>query len=301
MLYLSDDSSRPVHYVSSGNLISEDSFVHSRRNLPTFVLISVMEGTLYITQNNIPFIVKKNEFILLFPNLVHYGHKPSSGYLSYYWTHFEIPDNNYSIFNLGTLMRNESVFNTDTAYTLSSPSSKFLIPETGRLSIEQRTNLLFHQLLDMSKRDNYNVTYKTHYALSVLLLELTADAYPYKSLKNPGMPLRIIHIIEWIRTNYMNEDLSVQSIAEHFNYHPTYLTGLFKKHTGYPLLTYLNQTRINVAKNILSASYNEPICSIAKTCGFKDEKYFMKLFKKYERMTPTTYRNAFAQKHLNKS
>ncbi|WP_230399089.1 AraC family transcriptional regulator [Novisyntrophococcus fermenticellae] len=300
MLYLSADPSKPVHYVSSGNLISEDTFIHDKRNLPTFVLISVLEGALYITQNNNPFIIKKNEFILLFPNIIHYGHKPSNGYLSYYWTHFELPDENYSIFNLGALKRNGGVFNIDTEYTLSSPSSKFLIPETGRLSIDQRTNLLFHQLLDMSKRDNYNITYKEHYALSVLLLELTAEAYPYKSLKNPSMPLQVIQIIEWIRTNYMNNDLSVQGIADYFNYHPTYLTSLFKEYTGYPLLTYLNRTRINVAKNILSTSYNKPICAIAKTCGFKDEKYFMKLFKKYEGMTPTTYRNAFAQKHLNR-
>lgn len=298
MLYLSADDNMPVHYLSSGNLISGNAFLHSRRCLPFFVLISVQEGALYITQNNIPYIIQKDEFILLFPNLIHYGSKASNGPLSYYWTHFELPDDNYNIFNYGTLIRNEKVFNTDTEYTRFSPYSKILIPETGRLSIEQRTNLLFHQLLDMSKRENYNITNKEHYALTVLLLELTAEAFSYKSLRTPGTPLPVIRIIEWIRANYMDSELSVQKIADYFNYNSTYLTGLFKKYTGYSLLTYLNRTRISISKNILSSSYKMSISEIASACGFKDEKYFMKLFKRYEGVTPTTYRSAFAQKRF---
>lgn len=33
--------------------------------------------------------------------------------------------------------------------------------------------------------------------------------------------------------------------------------------------------------------------SIAYMLGFEDEKYFMKLFKEYENLTPSTYRNTY--------
>ena len=41
------------------------------------------------------------------------------------------------------------------------------------------------------------------------------------------------------------------------------------------------------------------VSAIAHTCGFPDEKYFMRLFKKQEGMTPGQYRQAFRQKSIN--
>ena len=39
--------------------------------------------------------------------------------------------------------------------------------------------------------------------------------------------MQMLTIIEWIRIHY-EQPLTVAGIAERFNYHPTYLTGLFK-------------------------------------------------------------------------
>ena len=53
-----------------------------------------------------------------------------------------------------------------------------------------------------------------------------------------------------------------------------------------------------VAKNLLT-NRTLSIYRIADMCGFSDEKYFMKLFKRYEGITPTQYRKAFHQKKIN--
>ncbi|MCI7499725.1 MAG: AraC family transcriptional regulator [Oscillospiraceae bacterium] len=37
----------------------------------------------------------------------------------------------------------------------------------------------------------------------------------------------------------------------------------------------------------------------AFSCGFSDEKYFMKVFKKFEGMTPAQYKNSFGRKNIN--
>ena len=109
--------------------------------------------------------------------------------------------------------------------------------------------------------------------------------------------MQMLTIIEWIRIHY-EQPLTVAGIAERFNYHPTYLTGLFKKYTGYPLMTYINRVRITISKNLLTDQAYK-VSTVARLCGFPDEKYFMKLFKRYEGMTPSQYRNTFHQKKMN--
>src|SRR5690606_35991700 len=112
-------------------------------------------------------------------------------------------------------------------------------------------------------------------------------------------PVNIINIIEWLRANY-DQPLTVQRIAAQFHYNPTYLSALFKKHTGYSLSNYIHRTRISVSKNLLTGRNSLTISGIAQMCGFNDEKYFMKLFKKLEGLTPSQYREAFYQKKINK-
>ena len=90
MLYCVSDASCPVEYISSGNLISENGFLHERRLIDSFVFLLVRKGTLHISQNGTNYDVHENEALILFPDMPHYGYKRSEGYLSYYWTHFYI-------------------------------------------------------------------------------------------------------------------------------------------------------------------------------------------------------------------
>ena len=91
MLMITSDAESPAGFISCGNLVNENGFTHVCRNLDCYVLIFVQKGCLYIRQDEKNYEVKENEFILLFPNMTHYGYRPSSGYLSYYWVHFSFP------------------------------------------------------------------------------------------------------------------------------------------------------------------------------------------------------------------
>lgn len=165
--------------------------------------------------------------------------------------------------------------------------------------MEKRSVLLFVQLLDISKRSNYQINWNCRYALNLLLMEFTSEFLQTNNIAAGRIPNQIRNIIEYIRTHY-DEPLSVEQLAAQYNYHPTYLTTLFKKYTGYPISSYINHTRIAVAKNILCVRDTLSIQSIASMCGFSDEKYFMRLFKKIEGITPSQYRNAFFVKKINK-
>lgn len=64
------------------------------------------------------------------------------------------------------------------------------------------------------------------------------------------------------------------------------------------LKEYIHITRLRKATDLLSSS-NLSIKEIANEVGFQDEKYFMRVFKKYKKMTPSEFRNAYYRTHLN--
>ena len=302
MLYCVSDASCPVEYLSSGNLVCDNGFLHERRFIDSFVFIIVRKGILHITQNEINYDVHENEALILFPNMVHYGYKRSEGYLSYYWTHFYITDPDYRIYNRNSLLRyNTFLFDEfpNSVHTNTATKEFIILPEFSKLSAEKRSILLFSQLLDISKRNTYQQTWRCHYALSLLLTEFTAEYLSISDLIDNHLPSNVKAIIEWIRVHYA-EDITVAYLAKQFNYHPTYLTALMKKYTKHTVSYYITYFRISAAKNLLVAT-SKPKMTVKETaymCGFKDEKYFMRIFKNMEGVTPEQYRNAFNEKKL---
>lgn len=299
MLYSFSHASHLVEYISCGNLISQDGFLHDKRKLDNFVFIIVSEGTLHIEQNGQRYDVKENESLLLFPHQLHFGYKHSQGRLSYFWVHFYVTDPNSLICSHTALLKNQYYLESTARSTpLSAPRDCLLLPEFARLSLEKRSVILFVQLLDMAKRDHYQATLRCKYALNLLLLEFTQESF---SINNPAknkIPRKVCQITEWIHTHY-DQNITVDSLAKQYHYHPTYLTALFKQYTGYPISSYVNHIRITTAKNILCSKATLSIRDVASMCGFQDEKYFMRVFKQSEGITPSEYRNAFYEKMIN--
>ena len=299
MLYSFSHASHLVEYISCGNLVSQDGFLHDKRKLDNFVFIIVSEGTLHIEQNGQRYDVKKNESLLLFPHQLHFGYKHSQGKLSYFWVHFYVTDPNSLICSHTTLLKNQYYLESTASSTpLSAPRDCLLLPEYSRLSPEKRSVILFVQLLDMAKRDHYQATLRCRYALNLLLLEFTQESFSINNPAKSKIPRKVCQITEWIHTHY-DQNITVDSLAKQYHYHPTYLTALFKQYTGYPISSYVNHIRITTAKNILCSKATLSIRDVASMCGFQDEKYFMRVFKQSEGITPSEYRNAFYEKMIN--
>lgn len=290
MLYLISDASRPVSFLSAGNLTNEDEFLHPRRVMDSYEFISVTKGTLHIQSGSRCYRLTPGQFLLLFPGECHFGIRPSQGELSFYWTHFFINDEKAGVHG-----------EQEAAACFHDPSCpRYILPETGSLSANSRVNVLFVQLLDLSKRLGSFSTTQCGYAQSTLLLELTNECFfRRRLLQDEKIPLEIADLMEWLQLNY-DTSFSVADIAEKFGYHPSYLTSLFKRCSGYTVTEYLNRQRIRVAKNLLVSTPKLTLSEIGEQVGIGDEKYFMRLFKRYEGITATAYRKAFARKKRNR-
>lgn len=295
MFYFLSENQFPLQYVSSGKLLNQDYFLHTKRNLETFVILIGISGTLYIAQDDRKYELNENEFLVMFPGHEHYGWKESTKTVSYYWCHFKI-NKPYKLLTETEIDQQVFLMQSDNHY--SAHSNVYILPEYGPLSAATRVVLLFRQLLDLSMQNCYS-HYMLDYTLSSIAMEVSQEyvtSYTHKN-NNSAVRYNILEIMEWIRINYKKQ-LTIQEIARTFNYNPNYLSSVFKKQTGFPLLRFIHLTKIGAAKKLLLNS-TISIKEVAHKTGFSDEKTFMKLFKQLEDVTPTQYRNTFSRTKLN--
>lgn len=84
---------------------------------------------------------------------------------------------------------------------------------------------------------------------------------------------------------------SLQKVAGHFHINPSYLSSLFKQEMGLGFTEHLCHIRIKEAKRLLTDT-NLTMVDIAQKCGFDDQSYFTKVFRKLEATTPKEYRKS---------
>lgn len=99
-----------------------------------------------------------------------------------------------------------------------------------------------------------------------------------------------VHKIKQYIDLHYHENISLKTIASKFFMNPVYLGQLFKKTYGIYFKDYLLQVRINEAKKQLRQS-EKRIYEIAESVGFNNTDYFVTIFGKLEKITPSEYRN----------
>ncbi|WP_164716383.1 AraC family transcriptional regulator [Paenibacillus whitsoniae] len=97
-----------------------------------------------------------------------------------------------------------------------------------------------------------------------------------------------IKIKEYVEQNY-SQNLSLTVLGDALGLSPSYLSSIFKEITGMNCLDYINSKRIEKAKSILSLTEGT-IADISDQVGFTNSNTFIRVFKKYEGVTPGQYR-----------
>lgn len=98
----------------------------------------------------------------------------------------------------------------------------------------------------------------------------------------------IFEIAEYLEKHY-HEDVTLQDIAGRFYLSREYISRKFKQEFEVNLSDYLGQIRMSKAKVLLRNPHLR-ISQVAEMVGYQDEKYFSKVFKKLEGITPNEYR-----------
>ncbi len=107
-----------------------------------------------------------------------------------------------------------------------------------------------------------------------------------------------IKIIKEYIDNHYQEEITLVTMAEKVYLTPNYLSSKFKKVMGIGMIEYVNDLRIEKAKEVLlnSTKNNE---AIAAELGFASVRSFLRSFKNSVGKTPTEYRAASAKNQQN--
>lgn len=100
----------------------------------------------------------------------------------------------------------------------------------------------------------------------------------------------------FIQAHYM-EELSMKIVARAMNYSDAYFCKLFKQCFHVNFSTYLNEFRIEKAKDLIK-NPRINVKDIGLACGYTDSNYFTRVFKRVTGQTPTEYRLAIMEKML---
>jgi len=99
----------------------------------------------------------------------------------------------------------------------------------------------------------------------------------------------IMRVKKYLQHNYMNYEVSLDSVSAMLNISSSYLSVLFKKCTGINFIDYIQELKIKEAKELLKdplRSANE----IASLVGYESASYFTRAFKKKTGLTPSEWR-----------
>ena len=111
-----------------------------------------------------------------------------------------------------------------------------------------------------------------------------------ESKEKDGTPAWMDDVQAYIQEHYTEQGLSVSRIADEYGFTVSHLSRTFKSVVGTGLLEYIQKLRVEKAKELLEggASVNDA----AIQSGYLDAKALTRAFKKYEGITPGSYRDS---------
>lgn len=124
-----------------------------------------------------------------------------------------------------------------------------------------------------------------------MLLEESARSVTQKvnSYNNKSIKLVLRKAVDYLYEHY-NEQITLNEVAEHAFVSTYYISRMFKREMGKNFVDFLNEIRIEKAKEMLK-DVRYKTYEIAEKVGIPDAHYFSRMFKKYVGVTPTEFRD----------
>lgn len=124
----------------------------------------------------------------------------------------------------------------------------------------------------------------------VHIIENSTDTPSYNSKED--FEKIVFDKIKEILSANIYSDISTDRICKEMNYSKTYLSTLFRKHSGTSIMQYYNNLKITEAKRLIQHTEHS-LNTVSEMLGFNNQYYFSYAFKKSEGISPSEYRRRY--------
>ena len=261
------------------------------------MLIFILEGSCFFEIDSKKYIVNKGESFFVPKNKIYKRSPIDDQYCKMLYIHFDFADSvcemsnreAYSFIEQNTVKTESQLITENALY----PKAYTLYLRHHMKESEKATEFA-ETITELLPKATVNNTINIVLLFCQLMAELSSVTQ--KALYDKNIDEELVRIPEnlkkailYIKQNSF-EKINIPDLAKYCCVSQSQLARYFKTATWKTPVGYINEFKLNRAKNMLARMPQLSVKSIAETLGFDDQQYFSRLFSKAFGESPTEYR-----------
>ena len=254
--------------------------IHADRTAPFHVAIYLLQGSMEIIEDGIPYRIMPDQIFFLKSGIHHWGNKSFEIGSSWYYAHFYCDAPSSCMEELP-----RGIYYDERVSLKPSEKDRYFITLPKLINCEEKTQIKrnFEKMIEAHIHGNIP---QTSIRLWQIFLECAQNAQDDKVSNG-----YVEQIQNYVRQHYIDGFTSVQ-IQEACGLSYKYAGTLFKEVTGQTIKEYQCTLRLRKAEQLLKET-NKSIAEIAQLTGFSDVFYFSKIFHRKKGCPPGEYRKTY--------
>lgn len=270
-------------FIDQGEMLPDSNY-HSMQHIHEEIeIMTVIDGSITYNINSTEVVVNKGQTIFINSNRMHVSYLKNSPNCKFY----------VLVVHPFVYSSNPTLYNRYCRNILENNEIDYLIFD----------NPLFETILSRMKQieDKKDDTYQlslvadSYHVLS-LLYEKAEENYLNKMPENENIYL-LNKMTSYIYNHY-SEKISLKDIAEYGHVSTSKCSRMFNQYMNHSPIDFLNLYRLEVSSDLLRNT-NESINNISMICGFDQQSYYTRMFKKEYGCTPGEYRKNPSDKFVH--
>lgn len=254
--------------------------IHADRTVPFHVAIYLLQGSMEIIEDGIPYRIMPDQVFFLKSGIHHWGNRSFEIGSSWYYAHFYCDAPSSCMEELP-----RGIYYDERISLKPSEKDRYFITLPKLINCEEKTQIKrnFEKMIEAHIHGNIP---QTSIRLWQIFLECAQNAQDDKMSNG-----YVEQIQNYVRQHYIDGFTSVQ-IQEACGLSYKYAGTLFKEVTGQTIKEYQCTLRLRKAEQLLKET-NKSIAEIAQLTGFSDVFYFSKIFHRKKGCPPGEYRKTY--------
>ena len=254
--------------------------IHADRTAPFHVAIYLLQGSMEIIEDGIPYRIMPDQVFFLKSGIHHWGNRSFEIGSSWYYAHFYCDAPSSCMEELP-----RGIYYDERISLKPSEKDRYYITLPKLINCEEKTQIKrnFEKMIEAHIHGNIP---QTSIRLWQIFLECAQNAQDDKVSNG-----YVEQVQNYVRQHYIDGFTSAQ-IQEACGLSYKYAGTLFKEVTGQTIKEYQCALRLRKAEQLLKET-NKSIAEIAQLTGFSDVFYFSKIFHRKKGCPPGEYRKTY--------